>query len=292
MQKEDELRQLIIKPSKGFGDLKRLLYLLRKNQIRQSDVAYEAGVRLIKQYRSRLGAEYYIILEQVLLAAIDVQQYEIAKNALKVLKQKFSQSHKILKLMGIWNEAIGEADKAVQTFNFVLEENNLDLDSKKLKIGLLRAEGETKKAVQELNEFIADNMCDKEAWLELADIYLETTNYQQALFCYEELCMLAPREFNYFLKCAEICYTLGGITNLKLARSYYSHCITNDSNNLTILFGLVQTCRAIENNKKGDKKNKELMDLGLEKIKKIYSKTASTASLANHFPFARFAIKA
>lgn len=63
------------------------------------------------------------------------------KNALQVLKQKFPQSHKILKLMGVWNEAIGEEEKANQTFEFILEENSLDLDAQKLKIGLLRVSG-------------------------------------------------------------------------------------------------------------------------------------------------------
>lgn len=57
MQKDEDLRQLIEKPSKGFGDLKRLLFILRKNQIRQSDVALEAGLKLIKNHRSRLGHE-------------------------------------------------------------------------------------------------------------------------------------------------------------------------------------------------------------------------------------------
>lgn len=57
MQKEDDLRALIEKPSKGYSELKRLLLLLRKNQIRQSDVAFEAGLRLIKNHRSRLGVE-------------------------------------------------------------------------------------------------------------------------------------------------------------------------------------------------------------------------------------------
>lgn len=57
MEKEDELKQLVDKQSKGFNDLKRILYILRKNQIRQSDVCLEAGIKLVKNYKSRLGAE-------------------------------------------------------------------------------------------------------------------------------------------------------------------------------------------------------------------------------------------
>ena len=46
--------------------------------------------------------------------------------------------------------------------------------SRKRKISILRSEDKKKEAVDELNQYLEENMQDSEAWLELADIYLES----------------------------------------------------------------------------------------------------------------------
>ena len=47
-------------------------------------------------------------------------------------------------------------------------------------------------------------MCDVEAWLELADIYLERLIYPKALYCYEEALIINPKNFYFFVKIAEV----------------------------------------------------------------------------------------
>ena len=46
--------------------------------------------------------------------------------------------------------------------------------SRKRKISILRSEDKKKEAADELNQYLEENMQDSEAWLELADIYLES----------------------------------------------------------------------------------------------------------------------
>lgn len=60
-----------------------------------------------------------------------------------------------------------------------------------------------------MNVYLEDNPNDGEAWLELADFYLETLNYSRALFCYEELVLLYPKKYMYMMRIAEIYNTLG-----------------------------------------------------------------------------------
>lgn len=69
-----------------------------------------------------------------------------------------------------------------------------------------------------MNDYLYHNSSDGEAWMELADVYLENMSYNKALFCYEELLILFPKKFFYMMKIAEIYYTLGGIQNLITAK--------------------------------------------------------------------------
>ena len=95
MERGDELTQLIAKKAKSYKDLKRILYLIRKNNLRMPDVEFESGIDLITAFRSRLGTECissllntssnvsrsidYIILEQIFRSGIDVKQFDTAK---------------------------------------------------------------------------------------------------------------------------------------------------------------------------------------------------------------------
>jgi len=119
-------------------------------------------------------------------------------------------------------------------------------------------------------------MVDKEAWVELGDIYLESLEYNRALYCYENLMLLAPKNFHYYIKVAEILYTIGGADNLTLAKHYYSLVISYQPKNVSALFGLTQTCKTIEKLKKGDQNNKVLLDLTTKTLKNVYSKSKSS----------------
>ena len=47
-------------------------------------------------------------------------------------------------------------------------------------------------------------------------------------------------QFNYFFRYAEIRYTQGGYEHLEMAKSYYSHAVRLNPNNMRALYGLLQ----------------------------------------------------
>jgi len=269
MEKESVENYLPLQQN-SYGGLRKFIQYYKKNNIRIPEAILKAGVKLIQSFRGRLGDEYFLVLEDIFHAAIECQQFEIAKFALTKLKDKFDNAHKILKLNGTYQEAIGDKEEAEKIYDFILSENPLSIEVQKRKIALLRTDGEISQAIEELNKFLQANLCDREAWLELADMYLEKLNYQKALFCYEQICLITPKNMHYFVRCAELNYTIGGVQNLQLARNYYTYVLHFEEDNLTALWGLLRTCKALEAAKKGDAKNKDLLVLVPKAIRKVY----------------------
>jgi len=280
------IEDIVLKNSTGLSALKKVIVFLRKNSIRLPEVIMEAGLKLLKNHKGKLGDEYYIVLEQIFYSALELEQHDIAHLALSRLREKFSDTAKTKKMNGIYHEAMGDVEEAERIYDHLLAENALNQDARKRKIALLRANGEYAKAVDELNAYLEDNMLDKEAWLELGDIYLEKLQYQKALFCYEQLCILAPKNMNYFLRCADISYTLGGLQYLTNARSYYSFILNFESDNVSALFGLLKACKAYEAIKKNDAKNKELMTFAAKALKAVYER--KNPGLIANFPLEKY----
>ena len=102
----------------------------------------------------------------------------------------------------------------------------------------------------------------------MADIYLSKQNYSKALFCYEELVSLQPRNYQVNLRYAEMLYSSqrnDRLEDLLNARKYFSHAaiLKSDTKDPCIraLFGLVKTCKAIQKlSKKDVPNNREIME--------------------------------
>ena len=56
--------------------------------------------------------------------------------------------------------------------------------------------GKTQRAVEELVALLDIYAVDSEAWAELAEIYVEQGCYGQAIFCLEEVLLIAPNAWN------------------------------------------------------------------------------------------------
>ena len=85
-------------------------------------------------------------------------------------------------------------------------------------------------------------MSDQEAWSELCDLYLSEAEYTRAVFCAEELILHNPHCYFVHQRVADIRYTMGGIENLKMAVSHYSHALKLNSDCMRALFGLLLVC--------------------------------------------------
>jgi cytochrome c-type biogenesis protein CcmH/NrfG len=65
-------------------------------------------------------------------------------------------------------------------------------------------------------------------------------SYSNALFCFEELLLLAPENHHFCTRYAETLYTIGGTKNLRLARKYFARSLELHSHgNLRAAYGLL-----------------------------------------------------
>jgi len=107
----------------------------------------------------------------------------------------------------------------------------------KRRVALLLSKGDTAGAVAALNDYLALNAGDPDAWLELARIYTAGAQYRRAAFCWEELLLLVPSNPVFLCKYAETLYTLGG-PEVKTARKYFAKALALQPDNLRALYGL------------------------------------------------------
>jgi len=61
----------------------------------------------------------------------------------------------------------------------------------------------------------------------------------------EELILLSPHNHLYHLKYAMILYTMGGLENLTLAKTYYCKVLDLNKDNTHALIGLHLTCKSL-----------------------------------------------
>merc|ERR1712020_203538 len=123
----------------------------------------------------------------------------------------------------------------------ILEEDGSNSQARKRKIAIHRARGDNIKAINALNKYLEEFMCDAEAWMELCDLYILEQDYAKASFCCEELILQHPHGHLYYQRYAEIRYTQGGFEQLEQAKVYYCHAIRLNPDNMRALYGLLLT---------------------------------------------------
>lgn len=227
--------------SADFGTRVKYLRLVRKLQLRRSaPVAYH-GVALLNDVssRRRLGEEVYDVLEQVAVAAMDINSFDVAKECIGALMLKFKKSARVGRLEGMWLEAKGWWEQADRFYENLLQEHPQDQKVMKRQVAALKAQGKLLEAAQALRKYLETFQADFEAWRDLAELYLSLSMVRQAAFCQEELLLSSPANPIYNLQYAEILYTLGGMENLKAARSYYAAAIEYSAGeNVRALWGV------------------------------------------------------
>ncbi|KAF2073394.1 hypothetical protein CYY_005307 [Polysphondylium violaceum] len=208
-----------------------LLRFLRKSKFRKSLIVSQYGYKLVDQYFSKLDPqEGWDLLEQVIVCCLDCNQIEKAQTLLNRLVAKFTtNSVRVKRLIGMLYECQGLIQEAINVYQTILQEYPSDSMSMKRQISIYKSQGIHNRAIQLLNTYLQIYMCDFEAWLELASIHINLLSYKSALFCYEEIILNAPINYLFYVKYAEISYSLGGADNFILALKYYTHSLELNS---------------------------------------------------------------
>ncbi|PVU94723.1 hypothetical protein BB561_002310 [Smittium simulii] len=177
----------------------------------------------------------WTLYEQITIAALITCDFELATTCINALTIKFPKSTRVKKLVGMEFEAKGQHNQALEKYNELLEIDPSNSVILKRKLATLLSVGEALEAIKSLVKYIDIFPNDSDAWIKLCELYLNEHMYAQAAFCVEELIILAPSNNYYYLKYAEIQYTLG---NVDTALSYYLKVTQLSRDNLHGFYGV------------------------------------------------------
>lgn len=253
----------------------------REDNSRHSDTIVSYWDHGLQTNIDQLGDEQWMVLEQVAVAGLDMNREDIVNACLIQLIEKFGASSlRIRRLQAMRLEMKERWDDALEVLDAILEEDVSNSSARKRKIAILKAQGETDRAVRELVKYLQVFMSDQESWLELCELYTMEQEYSKAAYCMEELLLHNPHNHLYHQRLAEIRYTMGGYDNLELAKQYYSQAVKLAPSNMRALFGLLLTVTQLASSPKcPQNKKKEFCNLALWSSKQIGSRYASVGRL-------------
>ena len=247
----------------------------REEDSKQSERVLDLGQALITEHGSKLGDELWTVYEQAFIAALDCKQTTLASAYLRELSRKFPGSKRVALLRGMSLEALELYDDADKLYEALLVEDPANASVQKRRLAILKAQGDTQELAAGLTEYLKSFMADRDAWLELADLYVSCQDYDKAAFCLEEVLMVNPHHHLCHLRYAEIRQTMGGVENLEIARKYYSLAITLHEASVRALTGLCLVCSNLLSNGKGTsskskKDSQRLFSWASERLLSVY----------------------
>ncbi|KAJ2922933.1 hypothetical protein H1R20_g14191, partial [Candolleomyces eurysporus] len=150
-------------------------------------------------------------LEQLALAAIDLDKLDVADVCLQKLGAKFPGSPRLEVLTGIRMEASEPITTVLEYYNDLLIADPTNAAAWKRRISVLRRARSLDKATEELIQYLDTFYTDPEGWLELADIYVSNRQYTSALQALSHALVLNPQNPFTFVQFAETAYSSGDL---------------------------------------------------------------------------------
>mmetsp|Transcript_6353 Transcript_6353/g.7864 ORF Transcript_6353/g.7864 Transcript_6353/m.7864 type:complete len:320 (-) Transcript_6353:45-1004(-) len=299
----------------GNSDHLAVLRHIRAHKLQKPGIVVEHGQYLLqsKSWNSSLAQiERLACLEQIFVAALEVLNIDLAKDALKQIQKEIndggtkdsagSTSARYRKLVALSLEFDEDFDTALEVYNNMLQENPSNSYAHKRKYCVLKSQGKSAEAREVLNSYLEENGMDVGAWVEMAESCLDVGDYNGAAYCYEEILLSSPLDSNVHCMLGELYVTIGGKENLKLARKHLAQSLELDPNNVRALFGIVSAAETYlqlvdlseANNKSNSKKKKmnksdfdeddvqmakDLYEYGAGKLSNVYKGTYMSSLL-------------
>lgn len=223
-----------------------------------------------------LGGEKWPVLEQVCIAAIDLQDLQLIKGCLEELDKRFPGSQRVKRLKTMAKlEMRGRYADAERVYEDMLRHDPTNSVIHKRRIAVRLAQGHRSDAIVLLIEYLKKFMSDQEGWLELSALYIAEQEYSRAAFCMEELILQNAHNHLYYQRYAEIQYTIGTQESLELARTYFAHAIKLNPTNLRALYGFLMTTQNLaghpKNSSQKRKENLKMAAWAAERIRQHYA---------------------
>eukprot|EP00397_Hematodinium_sp_SG-2012_P031464 GEMP01033401.1.p1 GENE.GEMP01033401.1~~GEMP01033401.1.p1 ORF type:complete len:288 (+),score=62.31 GEMP01033401.1:35-898(+) len=243
------------------------LETLRLARLQHPDLALKCGAEVLSSSRGRhnCGNDLWAVYEQVLIAALHLDDSDWYQHCLEVLATQFPNSIRVKRLSGSIQEKKGLWSAAEKLYTDILTDKPSDTTTRKRMIGMLKAQKKTSEAIEECNAYLDIFQTDNDVWHELAELYVVESNYAKASFCFVELVLQNPRNMYAIISYAELQYTLG---DHEVARKYFCLATHLDDKNLRALWGLVSCLHAV-GNKRDDALN-QLFTITKKKLRIAY----------------------
>eukprot|EP00011_Vannellida_sp_DIVA3-517-6-12_P002032 CAMPEP_0114617964 /NCGR_PEP_ID=MMETSP0168-20121206/7465_1 /TAXON_ID=95228 ORGANISM="Vannella sp., Strain DIVA3 517/6/12" /NCGR_SAMPLE_ID=MMETSP0168 /ASSEMBLY_ACC=CAM_ASM_000044 /LENGTH=285 /DNA_ID=CAMNT_0001829109 /DNA_START=30 /DNA_END=884 /DNA_ORIENTATION=+ len=260
------------------AELREALAQIATARLHRPALVVEYASELLK--RGGLGDAEWAVQEQLATAALHVGAHGTAAAAVAALGRRFGgASLRVARLEGMCLEAAGRFEQARRHYGDMLGASPTNQLVLKRRICVEEALGNRAEAIVQLCEYLDVYMGDEAAWLHLASLYEAVPSLQRAAFCFEELLLIAPFNYHYHTRYAEVLQSIGGVDNLLTARRYYSHSVSLRKTPRA-LFGLLTCCKAVAGTRagRGAKDNERLLALAREQLATAYA--AEAPSLA------------
>ncbi|XP_037806219.1 ER membrane protein complex subunit 2-like [Lucilia sericata] len=254
----------------------------REDNERRSDDVIQLWEAVLDDKVTKTGNERHLILEQVILAALNTARFDIAGKCIKELSTEFPGSMRVMKFKAMRLEAMERYSEAIEVLDAIIAKDETNAAPRKRKIAILKAKGRRVDSIKELNEYLKKFMSDQEAWQELCSLYLAEGDYVKAAFCMEEVLLHNPHSHLVHQRLAEIRYTMGGMENIEVARTYYSQALKLNPNNLRALYGLYLCCSSIANSRALGSKRKEALKMAQWALEQANQRTSKLSKIENN----------
>ncbi|KAL9123080.1 MAG: hypothetical protein Q9187_000357 [Circinaria calcarea] len=191
-------------------------------------------------------SEVWMNYEQLLLSCLRTGDDKSALLCLDSLIGRFGvDNERVMALRGLYQEVVAEdetaLEKVLQEYENVVLQDPTNTPVTKRQIALLQSLSRPAEAIVALVELLETSPTDIEAWAELSDLYVSQAMYPQAIFCLEEILLVAPNAWNIHARLGEISYV-------------FSYAFANDDASMEKLLLDATTDRLLETTHKDSKR--------------------------------------
>ena len=255
-----------------------LLKLIRVAQVRLP--------RTVTRWGSCLrGTKPPEVVEQLLIAALDVHDIPLAETYEKVLREQFKTGSRLDRLSATVLEAKKKWSEAAAVYEKLLDENGANSVAHKRLICVTRGEkaldGPTFAA---LDAYQKEFQSDRNAWQFQAELHTKHHETFKAIFCYEEMTLFEPAAPHWHWRLGEL---YCGHNDLN-ARKHFAHSLDLSKVKGTVVgnaraaTGLLLVCHNIGQKDPDDPLNVALGAFAASHLKATYTKNnANTDLVAN-----------
>mmetsp|Transcript_21867 Transcript_21867/g.52025 ORF Transcript_21867/g.52025 Transcript_21867/m.52025 type:complete len:319 (-) Transcript_21867:1100-2056(-) len=287
-----------------------VLRYIRAHALRQPTTVITHGLALFGEQldlkTASDEASHAAALEQICLAAIDINDHVLAERCLERLKASpaftsdnnvegglVKDSDRYRRLLGRCLEAANDFEAALGLYDTMLKRNPSNLVALQRKYCVLRSHNESspEDILDSLNQYLGQQLSDVSAWYEMAQIRLSLADFKGAAYALEQVILGSPLDADVHRELGEVYATIGGLENLTDARKHMAQALELEPSNIRAQFGLVSISQQFldESDASSTKQKKldeherlvatELVKYGASEIMKSYKGSKYLASV-------------